>query len=88
MKKQINVKILRSKKNCITINAMAKQYANRGYYMLTKITMNNFKLFRNMVSVDMIKTNYMILSQNVADNGFPFFRTQFELRYLPVYVWE
>ena len=37
--------------------------------MLTKITMNNFKSFKNMVSVDMTKTNYTILPQNVADNG-------------------
>lgn len=37
--------------------------------MLTKITMKNFKSFKNTVSVDMTKTNYTILPQNVADNG-------------------
>jgi hypothetical protein len=31
--------------------------------------MKNFKSFKNMVSVDMTKTNYTILPQNVADNG-------------------
>ncbi len=37
--------------------------------MLTKITLNNFKSFKNTVSVDLMKTNYTILPQNVADNG-------------------
>lgn len=37
--------------------------------MLTRITMKNFKSFKNTVSVDMTKTNYTILPQNVADNG-------------------
>ncbi len=37
--------------------------------MLTKITMKNFKSFKNTVTVDLMKTNYSILSQNVADNG-------------------
>lgn len=37
--------------------------------MLTKITLNNFKSFKNPVTVDLMKTNYTILSQNVADNG-------------------
>ncbi len=37
--------------------------------MLTKITLNNFKSFKNTASVDLTKTNYTILPQNVADNG-------------------
>jgi len=37
--------------------------------MLTKITLNNFKSFKNTVSVDLMKTNYTILPRNVADNG-------------------
>ncbi|MCD8118175.1 MAG: AAA family ATPase [Lachnospiraceae bacterium] len=37
--------------------------------MLTKITMKNFKSFKNTVTVDLMKTNYSILPQNVADNG-------------------
>ena len=37
--------------------------------MLTKITMKNFKSFKNPVTVDLMKTNYTILPQNVADNG-------------------
>lgn len=37
--------------------------------MLTKITLNNFKSFKNKVTVDLMKTNYTILPQNVADNG-------------------
>ncbi len=37
--------------------------------MLTKITLNNFKSFKNAVSVDLMKTNYTILPQNVADSG-------------------
>lgn len=37
--------------------------------MLTKITLNNFKSFKNNVTIDLMKTNYAILPQNVADNG-------------------
>ncbi len=37
--------------------------------MLTKITLDNFKSFKNTVSVDLMKTNYSILPQNVAENG-------------------
>lgn len=37
--------------------------------MLTKITLDNFKPFKNKTVVDLTKTNYTILPQNVADNG-------------------
>lgn len=37
--------------------------------MLTKITLDNFKSFKNKTTVDLTKTNYTILPQNVADNG-------------------
>ncbi len=37
--------------------------------MLTKITLDNFKSFKNKTTVDLVKTNYTILPQNVADNG-------------------
>lgn len=37
--------------------------------MLTKITLDNFKSFKNKTTVDLNKTNYTILPQNVADNG-------------------
>ena len=37
--------------------------------MLTKITLDNFKSFKNKVTIDLTKTNYTILPQNVADNG-------------------
>ena len=37
--------------------------------MLTKITLKNFKSFKNAATVDLMKTNYTILPQNVADNG-------------------
>ena len=37
--------------------------------MLTKITFDNFKSFKNKTTVDLTKTNYTILPQNVADNG-------------------
>lgn len=37
--------------------------------MLTKITFNNFKSFKNTTIIDLTKTNYTILPQNVADNG-------------------
>lgn len=37
--------------------------------MLTKITLDNFKSFKKKTVVDLTKTNYTILSQNVADNG-------------------
>lgn len=38
-------------------------------HMLSKITMKNFKSFKNSVTVDLMKTNYTILPQNVSDNG-------------------
>ncbi len=37
--------------------------------MLTKITMKNFKSFKNETTIDLMKTNYSILPQNVASNG-------------------
>ena len=37
--------------------------------MLTKITLDNFKSFKNKTVVDLTKTNYTILPQNVSDNG-------------------
>lgn len=37
--------------------------------MLTKITIDNFKSFKNAATVDLMKTNYTILPQNVAENG-------------------
>ena len=37
--------------------------------MLTKITLDNFKSFKNKATIDLAKTNYTILPQNVADNG-------------------
>ena len=37
--------------------------------MLTKITLHNFKSFKNTETIDLTKTNYTILPQNVADNG-------------------
>ena len=37
--------------------------------MLTKITLDNFKSFKNKTTVDLAKTNYTILPQNVTDNG-------------------
>ena len=37
--------------------------------MLTKITLDNFKSFKKKTTIDLIKTNYTILPQNVADNG-------------------
>lgn len=37
--------------------------------MLTKITLDNFKSFKNKTVVDLTKTSYTILPQNVADNG-------------------
>lgn len=40
-----------------------------GRNMLTKITLDNFKSFKNKVTIDLTKTNYTILPQNVADNG-------------------
>lgn len=36
--------------------------------MLTKIVLDNFKSFKNKTVVDLTKTNYTILPQNVADN--------------------
>lgn len=37
--------------------------------MLTKITLDNFKSFKNKTTIDLAKTNYTLLPQNVADNG-------------------
>ena len=37
--------------------------------MLSKITLDNFKSFKNKTTIDLAKTNYTILPQNVADNG-------------------
>ena len=37
--------------------------------MLTKITLDNFKSFKNKTTVDLAKTNYTILPQNVAYKG-------------------
>ena len=37
--------------------------------MLTKITLSNFKSFKQSITVDLMKTNYTILPENVADNG-------------------
>ena len=37
--------------------------------MLTKITLDNFKSFKNAETIDLMRTNYTILPQNVADNG-------------------
>lgn len=37
--------------------------------MLTKITLDNFKSFKNKTTVALTKTNYTMLPQNVADNG-------------------
>ena len=37
--------------------------------MLSKITLNNFKSFKKKTTVDLMKTNYTILPQNVAENG-------------------
>lgn len=37
--------------------------------MLAKITLENFKSFKNTETIDLTKTNYTILPQNVADNG-------------------
>ena len=37
--------------------------------MLTKIILDNFKSFKNKTTIDLAKTNYTILPQNVADNG-------------------
>lgn len=37
--------------------------------MLTKITMNNFKSFKNCTTVDLSKTNYSILPGNVSESG-------------------
>jgi len=39
--------------------------------MLTKITLDNFKSFKNSETVDLMKTNYTILPQNVADIASP-----------------
>ncbi len=37
--------------------------------MLTKITLDNFKSFQNTATIDLMKTNYTILPQNVAEDG-------------------
>ena len=37
--------------------------------MLTRITLDNFKSFREKTRIDFTKTNYAILPQNVASNG-------------------
>ena len=37
--------------------------------MLKKITLDNFRSFKNRVTVELAKTNYNILSHNAADNG-------------------
>ena len=37
--------------------------------MLTKITLDNFKSFKSKTTVDLVKTNYTLLPQNVSDNG-------------------
>ncbi len=37
--------------------------------MLTKITLHNFKSFHHPTTIDLTKTNYTILPQNVADNN-------------------
>ena len=37
--------------------------------MLSKITLDNFKSFKNKTTIDLTKTNYTILPMNVADNG-------------------
>ncbi len=37
--------------------------------MLTKFILDNFKSFKNAETIDLTKTNYTILPQNVADNG-------------------
>ena len=40
-----------------------------GRIMLSKITLDNFKSFKNKTTIDLTKTNYTILPMNVADNG-------------------
>lgn len=40
-----------------------------GRNMLTKITLDNFKSFKNKTIIDLTKTNYTILPQNVAEGG-------------------
>lgn len=37
--------------------------------MIKKITLDNFRSFKNRVTVELAKTNYNILSHNAADNG-------------------
>lgn len=37
--------------------------------MLKKITLDNFRSFKNRVTVELAKTNYNMLSHNAADNG-------------------
>ena len=45
------------------------KYVKEDRIMLTKITLDNFRSFKNKTTVDLTKTNYTILPQNVADNG-------------------
>ena len=40
-----------------------------GRNMLTKITLENFKSFKNKTTIDLSKTNYTILPQNVTEDG-------------------
>ena len=60
--------------------------------MLTKIKLDNFKSFKNKTTVDLTKTNYTILPQNVADNGVLkgciFVRKESQFGYLSLYVWR
>ena len=37
--------------------------------MLKKITLDNFRSFKNRVTVELTKTSYNMLSHNAADNG-------------------
>lgn len=37
--------------------------------MLKKITLDNFRSFKNRVTVELTKTSYNMLSYNAADNG-------------------
>ena len=37
--------------------------------MLEKLVIKNFKTFKNETTIDLTKTNYTILPQNVSENG-------------------
>lgn len=37
--------------------------------MLTRLIIKNFRLFKEETIIDLTKTNYTLLPQNVADNG-------------------